>query len=339
MSKNLAFAAYEGRPLADDQSLVAVSLPMPTPAPTDVIVKVQAISLNPVDEKMRASLPKQKTPRIFGYDATGEIVACGAAVTEFTVGQRVMYAGTTKRPGSWQQYQAVAAELIAAVPAGLSDQTAAALPLVGLTAWELLFEKMGFHAEALANQGKRLLIINGAGGVGSMLSQLAHWAGLTVAATASPQNFDWLRQHGVHQPLDYHQDLAATLAGQPAFDGVAILYATEPYLALASQVVAPFGHVGALVTPQGPLNVTALKGKAASLDFEYMFAKTDYDFNAASQGHILSQLAALAAANLLDASVTTTLQPISVATLKQGLTQLTSGHQVGKIVLTGPFEA
>lgn len=341
MFENLGFAAYDGVALDDANSLVPTELKRPSAGPNDVVVQVQAIALNPVDEKQRAALNKQSTPRILGYDACGLIAAVGRNVTRFKPGERVMYAGTTKRPGSFQQYQAVAADLIAQAPENLTAGDAAALPLVGLTAWELLFEKMHFTAGADANQGKRLLIINGAGGVGSMLSQLAHWTGMTVLATASPRHFDWLAQHGVDIPLDYHEDLIGGVhaAGYPFVDAVAILYATEPYLALAAQLVAPFGHVGALATPQGPLEVTALKAKAASLDFEFMFAKSDYHHDMASQGHILSQLATLAAVGLIKPSVTKRYDCITTSNLKAGLAALMAGHQTGKIVLEGPFEA
>ncbi|MFD1392554.1 zinc-binding alcohol dehydrogenase family protein [Lacticaseibacillus jixianensis] len=340
MSQNLAFVAYNGVRLSEPESLVPLMIDRPTPGPHDVVVQVQAIALNPVDEKQRAGL-HQATPRILGYDACGTITAAGSAVKGFKVGDRVMYAGSTKRPGSFQQFQAVAAALIAAAPARLTAGEAAALPLVGLTAWELLFEKMHFQPAANANHGQTLLIINGAGGVGSMLSQLAHWSGLKVIATASPSHFDWLYQHGVALPLDYHDDLALAVhqAGYAFVDAVALLYATEPHLSVAAALVAPFGHVGTLTTPQGPLDVTALKAKAASLDFEFMFAKSDFDHDPASQGHILSQLGAMAQAGLIQPSVTKRFDRITAANIKAGLEQLMQGHQVGKIVLEGPFEA
>lgn len=339
MSENLAFGAFDGVPLAEANSLVAIDLPRPTPRPGDVVVQVQAVALNPVDEKQREALRHQTTPRILGYDACGIITAVGASVRDFKVGERVMYAGTTKRPGSFQQHQAVAAALIAEAPDKLSAGDVAALPLVGLTAWELLFEKMHFTPGAMANAGQTVLVINGAGGVGSMFCQLAHWSGLTVIASASPDHFDWLKQHGVDLPLDYHHDLVEAVhqAGHPFVDAVAILYPTEPYLATASTLVAPFGHVGALTTPQGPLAVAALKPKAASLDFEFMFAKSDYGVQEASQGHILSQLAALAQAGLIQPSVTKRFDQVSTESLKAGLGLLAEGHQLGKIVLEGPF--
>lgn len=341
MFENLGFAAYDGVALDDAASLVPIDLKRPNPGTDDVVVQVQAIALNPVDEKQRAALNQQQAPRILGYDACGVITAVGSGVSRFKPGERVMYAGTTKRPGSFEQYQAVAAELIAQAPANLTAGDAAALPLVGLTAWELLFEKMNFVPAAQANKGKTLLIINGAGGVGSMLSQLAHWTGMTVLATASTRHFDWLARHGVDVPLNYHEDLIAAVhaAGYPVVDAVAILYATEPYLDLAAQLVAPFGHVGAVATPQGPLDVTALKPKGASLDFEFMFAKSDFHHDMASQGHILSQLATLAAVGLIDLSVTTRFDKINAANIKTGLRTLMAGHQAGKIVLDGPFEA
>ncbi|WP_125703994.1 alcohol dehydrogenase catalytic domain-containing protein [Lacticaseibacillus daqingensis] len=337
MPTNLVLVATHGGALTAD-SFQAQSQPWPTPAPTDLLVQVEGVGLNPVDDKLRASMPANATPRVLGFDAVGTVVAVGDLVPDFTLGDRVIYAGTQKRPGSFQQVQAVRAALCARAPRTLATATLAALPLVGLTAWELLFEKMGFTPAPGANRGQSLLIINGAGGVGTVMSQLADWAGVTVLATASPSHFDWLRTHGVTTPIDRHTDLVAAVAaaGHHFVTGVAILYAPEPYLSVACRLVAPFGHVGTLVTPAGPLAVTALKPKAASLDFEFMFAKSDYDVDVASQGHILSQLVKLVAAGLVDPGVATELSPISPANLVAGFTQLNAGHQHGKIVLTGP---
>ncbi|WP_316496336.1 alcohol dehydrogenase catalytic domain-containing protein, partial [Enterococcus faecium] len=144
--------------------------------------------------------------RILGFDGVGKVVAVGDEVQKFSVGDRVFYAGTTTRAGSNQEYQLVDERIAALAPKNLSDEEAAVLPLTSLTAYELLFEKFGLIPEENANRGKKILVINGAGGVGSILNQLAHWAGLEVYATASPKNFEWLKKTGVDYPIDYHQD-------------------------------------------------------------------------------------------------------------------------------------
>ncbi|TLQ51734.1 zinc-binding alcohol dehydrogenase family protein [Lacticaseibacillus casei] len=341
MPKNIAIGFTEGLPITEPNSFQSFTLPVPTPEPNEVIVQVAGVSVNPVDTKRRQTAPRQKTPQILGYDAVGTITQIGSAVTAFHVGDRVIYAGTTRKPGSDQQFQAVDADLIALAPKQAPTADLAALPLVGLTAWELLFEKMGFIPEYNANKGQHLLIINGAGGVGSMLSQLARWSGLNVLATSSPKNHDWLRTHGVATPLDYHKDLVSQVrqAGVQTVDGVALLYHPEPYLATASQLIRAFGHIGCIVGPQSGLDLAVVKDKAASFDYEYMFAKTDFDYCVATQGAILSKLLTLYQDGQIKASVTKEFTGINVANLKAATQLVEEGHMVGKVVLTGTFSA
>ncbi|HJE15540.1 MAG TPA: zinc-binding dehydrogenase [Lapidilactobacillus dextrinicus] len=336
--KNLAFVAQGGKSLTAADSFAVVQTELPKPQSHDLIVKVEGFSLNPVDEKRRTSLVDQAL--ILGYDAVGEIVALGDQVQNFSIGERVIYAGTTQRAGSYQRYQAVAANLVAKVNQEAPLNELAALPLVGLTAWELLFERLGFIPEYKANQGQTLLVINGAGGVGSMLTQLANWAGLTVLATASPKNNDWLIDHGVHVAIDYHKDIvdAVHQSGFKQLDAIAALYNPVPYMPAMAELIAPFGHIGTIVKPTAPLDLSALLAKSVSFNFERMFTKTDYNLNVDSTGIILSNLLALYFKGQLSASVTTSLSPINLTNLKTGLTTLSAGHQVGKIVLSGNFE-
>jgi NADPH:quinone reductase-like Zn-dependent oxidoreductase len=330
MPKNLAIAAFNGRAITDPNVFTEVELSIPTPATDEVVVQLEAISLNPIDTKLRATLKPQAHPKIFGYDGVGRITAVGSAVQEYTIGQRVFYAGTTKKAGSYQHYQAVPAHLTAPVLSTAKATDLAAIPLVGLTAWELLFEKMGFIPAINANAGKTLLVINGAGGVGSMLTQLAHWAGLTVIATASRKNFDWLTQHHVDQALDYHDDWASQISR--LVDGIAILYAPEPYLAQAVQLIAPLGHIATIVTPTQPLDLAGLKPKAASFDQEYMFTKSDFGVAYDSTKHILTQLATLYEAGVIQASVTNT-APFDLKHLIAATKAIEAGHSVGKTSL------
>ncbi|MFD1483924.1 alcohol dehydrogenase catalytic domain-containing protein [Lacticaseibacillus baoqingensis] len=333
MSENIAYAANGAKPATDPDCFTEITLPIPTPDVDDVVVQLEATALNPIDTKRRAALPAQTEPVIFGYDGVGIVSAVGRDVTAFKVGQRVLYSGTTKRPGSYQHYQSVPAALVANAPAAAPAADLAALPLVGLTAWELLFEKMGFTPQADANSGQSVLVINGAGGVGSMLTQLAHWAGLTVYATASPQHFDWLLAHGVDHPLDYHADIVQAVQAHTQFvDGVAILYAPAPYIQAAATLIAPLGHVATIVTPTDPLDLAALKPKAASFDQEYMFTKSDFGVQVASTRQILTQLANLYQAGQLTASVTQT-WPLTLANLLTATQQLEAGHTHGKLCL------
>lgn len=334
MPENLALVTYAGHPIDDPEAFVARNLPIPTPAADQLLVKLEATALNPIDTKLRQTLAPQTTPRIFGYDGVGTIVAKGAAVSDFAVDQRVLYAGTTKLAGSYQHYQLVPAILAAQAPTDASAADLAALPLVGLTAWEVLFEKMHLIPQANANRGKSLLIVNGAGGVGTMMAQLAHWAGVTVIATASVNHHAWLKAHHVDVALDYHSDLVQGVhkAGFKQVDHIALLYAPAPYLAAAITLIAPLGHVATIVTPSAPLDLAGLKPKAASFDQEYMFTKSDFGVNLDSTRQILDRLVALYQAHELDASVTQT-APFDLAHLRAATKALEAGHSIGKSVL------
>lgn len=246
MAKMKAIGAKTALDITDEQSLVDLSLDKPTPTGRQVLVAVKAVSVNPVDTKLRTTVTAETAPKILGYDAVGTVAEIGPDVEKFKVGDRLYYAGSTQVAGSDEEFQLVDERLASTAPKSLSDAEAAAMPLTTLTAYELLFEKMHFVPKGNQNQNKTLLIINGSGGVGSVLSQLAHWAGLTVLATSSPANFEWLKPHGVDHPLDYHDDLLEQIhyLGYQQLDAIAILYAPEAYFEVASDLVKPFGHIG-----------------------------------------------------------------------------------------------
>lgn len=310
---------------------------MPPVGPDDVLVAVSGASVNPVDLKRAAGGDAQ----VMGFDTVGRVVRSGENVTGLTPGEKVFFAGEGQRQGSFARYQSVTRDLVVPTPRGFESTFLASIPLTGITAWELLFEKMGYTAAAGANQGQVLLVINGAGGVGSILTQLAQWSGLTVVATASPKNFDWLTANGVDHALDYHHDLRTAYQALhlDAPTGVAILYQPVPYAPVAADLVAHFGHVGTIVEPSGPLAVAPLKNKSASLDFEYMSAKTDAGQNVASQGVILQQLANLLAAGTIRPTATRTYPELTAAALTEALTTVQSGHTVGKLTFhVGPVQ-
>ncbi len=339
MLKNDAVGFYEPLATSNPDSFKDIVLDMPTAGPNDITVAVAAVSINPVDSKFRMSASASVTPRVLGYDACGTVVAVGSQVHGFALGDRVAYAGSSQRAGSEQRYQLVDYRLAALAPLSASDAEAAALPLVSITAWELLFDKMNFVPGRGANRGQKLLIINGAGGVGSVLAQLARWTGLTVFATASPQHHDWLRTHGVQQPLDYHLDIAEQLHALNinALEGIAILYAPETYMVLANQLIAPFGHVGTIVLPTHALDLAPLKNKSASLDFEYMFARSDYDLHIEHQGNILKRVFALYDQGKIKSVLGQTLSPINAQNVRSATQMVESGHGSGKVVVTGGF--
>ncbi|WP_429949940.1 zinc-binding alcohol dehydrogenase family protein [Enterococcus sp. AZ101] len=331
---------FEGLPIEDSQSFIDEKEGIPDLEPRDLLIKVKAVSVNPVDIKLRQDTLKRNALRVLGFDAVGEVLAIGKEVEKFELGDRVFYAGTTTRAGSNQEYQAVDERIVALAPKTLSDEEAAALPLTSLTAYELLFEKFGLIPEENANQGKSILVINGAGGVGSILNQLAHWAGLTIYATSSPENFEWLKKIGVDYPLDYHKDLRSSFRELGVLDvnHIAVLFDITRYLDQIRYLVKPFGHVGTIVGIHEPINLSEWKNLSVSFDWEYVFAKTDHDYAIETQGQVLGVIADLANKGKL----TTTLSKvysdgINAANLKRATKDVESGHMLGKVVVSGPF--
>lgn len=338
--KIAAVGFYEGLPLSDPNSFQDVEVSRPQPLSNDLLVAVKGVSVNPVDTKLRQTAPKTKQPQILGFDAVGEVIATGANVHDVQIGDRVYYAGTTKRAGSNQELQLVDRRICALAPKTLTDAQAAAMPLTTLTAYELLFEKFGLIAKKDANEGKNILIINSGGGVGSVMSQLAHWAGLTVYGTSSPHNFEWLRYNKVDFPIDYHGDLKKNLAasGAKKFDYIAVLYAITPYFDAISTLIAPLGHVGTIVAIKEDLPLVAWKNLSVSFDWEYMFTKTDFHTDIASQGKILAHVAQLVDEGEIQTTLTQTITGgINAANLKKATALVEAGHMVGKVVVTGPF--
>ncbi|KRL57132.1 zinc-binding alcohol dehydrogenase family protein [Furfurilactobacillus rossiae] len=315
--------------------------PTPNVGEHDVRVKITAVSVNPVDTKLRQALTSQTVGTILGYDAVGQIAEIGSAVDHFEIGDRVFYAGSTARDGANAEEQAVDARLIAHAPERLTDAEAAALPLTSLTASEVLFTKMGFKMAADANTGQQLLIINGAGGVGSVAIQLAKWAGLTVSATASrPETRDWVKKMGATHIFNHREALAPQVAdaGINFFDGILILHSTDQYFETAAKLIKPFGHVASIVENREPLPMGLLKNKAASFDWEYMFAKSDYGVDLSSQGQLLAKIAELADQQILHTTLTTTIDSgINADNLRAAHQLVEANKMVGKVVVTGPF--
>ena len=335
-----AVGFFEGLPIDEAQSFIDEKEMVPNPGPRDVLVKVKAVSVNPVDTKLRQDTIKRNALRVLGFDAVGEVVGIGKEVEKFKVGDRVFYAGTTTRAGSNQEYQAVDERIVALAPKNLSDEEAAALPLTSLTAYELLFEKFGLIPEENANKGKKILVINGAGGVGSILNQLAHWAGLEIYATASPKNFEWLEKLGVDHPIDYHDDLKASLRelGVHEVEYIAVLFNITRYLDQIKHMVKPFGHVGTIVGIHEPIDISDWKNLSVSFDWEYMFAKTDHDYQIETQGQALEVIANLADEGKLVTTLSKVYSDgINAASLKQATKDVETGHMLGKVVISGPF--
>jgi len=327
-------------PIADPRSLLDVELPRPVPGPRDLLVRVEAVSVNPVDTKVRAPKPQvEAQPKVLGYDASGIVEAVGGEVARFRPGDAVWYAGDITRPGSNAQFQLVDERLVGRKPSTLDFAQAAALPLTTLTAWELLFDRIGLDADG-GDRGTSLLVIAGAGGVGSIALQLGRRAGLVTIATASrPETVDWCRKMGAAHVVDHRQPLKPQLEALGfANVGVALNFAdTDRYWDDLGEILAPQGHVGLIVEPSGALRIgDPYKAKCIGIHWEMMFARARFrTADMQAQGQVLDRVADLVDAGELRTTLTETLFPIDAANLRTAHAQLESGKTIGKVALSG----
>jgi len=329
-------------PIDDPNALLDVELPDPVPGEKDLLVRVEAVSVNPIDTKLRAPKPQvEAEPRVLGFDAAGTVVAVGAAVTGFAVGDQVYYAGDVTRPGSNAQLQLVDARLAAHAPNTLTAADASALPLTVITAWELLFERMPYAIDG-GGRGKTLLVIGGAGGVGSMAIQLAKLAGFRVIATASrAESGDWCRSLGADAIINHRQPLTPQLQAlgiaPNALDAAVNFANTDAWWAELGELLAPQGHLGLIVEPTGALRIgDPYKAKCIGIHWEMMFARPRFRTpDMARQGDILGHVASLIDGGKLRGTRTRTLSPINAANLREAHAQLEAGRSIGKLVLSG----
>lgn len=329
-------------PIDDPACLLDLELPAPdAPTGSDLLVRVQAISVNPVDTKQRAPRAQQEhRPRVLGYDAAGIVDAVGPEVTAFVPGDEVYYAGDVTRPGCNAQWHRVDARLVGRKPTTLDFADAAALPLTTLTAWELLFQRMPLQFDDRRHTGQVLLIIGGAGGVGSMAIQLGRHAGFCVVATASrASSAQWCRQMGADHVIDHHQPLPAQLQalGIEQVQAALNLADTDRYWDVLGQLLAPQGHVGLVVEPRGALPIgDPYKAKCIGIHWEFMFARAKFrTADMIEQHRILNRVASLVDAGQLRSTRSAHLGTINAANLREAHRQLESGSVIGKLVLAG----
>ncbi len=326
-------------PIDDAQALVDLDLPTPEIGPHDLLVRVEAIALNPVDMKQRQrTTPPAGTARVLGFDAAGTVEAVGPEVTRFAVGDAVFYAGALQRPGSNAELQAVDERIVGLKPKSLSFADAAALPLTSLTAWELLFDRLGLPYGDKRG-GDALLIIGGAGGVGSILTQIARrLTGLTVIATASrPETVDWCRKMGAHHVIDHRKPLNEGLAaiGLPQVRYVAGLTATDHHLPAILEALAPQGAFALIDDPE-KLDILPFKRKSLSVHWELMFTRSLYETpDMAEQGAILEEVSALVDAGVLRSTANAHFGTINAENLRRAHAAVEAGASIGKIVLSG----
>lgn len=329
-------------PIENPESLTDIELPQPIATEHDLLVQVKAIAVNPVDYKIRQNVPSEDgSYKVIGWDAVGKVVATGGAVTLFKPGDVVFYAGDLNRQGSNAEYQLVDERIVGYKPESLSDAEAAALPLTAITAWETLFEHLMIKQQspdAAKKSNEVILVVGAAGGVGSILLQLAKAiTGATIIATASRESSQaWVKKFGAHHVIDHTQPLQPQIEalGIGPVTHIASLNQTESYFETYTEILAPFGKITMIDDPSGPLDVMKLKSKSQSLHIEFMFARSM--FNAADmdeQGRLLNRVADLVDQGYIETTVGTNLGTINADNLKAAHKELESGKSIGKIVL------
>ena len=321
-------------PISDENSLIDITIPAPTPGPNDLLVAVRAVSVNPVDYKVRGGQEPPVSPRVLGYDAAGTIQEVGSDVTLFAPGDTVYYSGDINRQGSNAELQAVDWRLAAKAPSSLTLEEAAALPLTTLTAWEGLFDKL----KLTETSSGILLVAGGAGGVGSIVIQLVKALApkVRVVATASrPETQQWVRDMGADDVVDHHGDVAEQLR-DIAPDGVDWIYTTnsQGQLPLYQRILKVQGEVVAIDDYQ-ELDIAFYKGKSLSWHWENIFARSQRQTpDMVRQHEILTRVAELIDNGKIRTTLTKTLRPIDAATLRQAHELVESGTTIGKIVVT-----
>jgi zinc-binding alcohol dehydrogenase family protein len=331
-------------PINDPESLQDIELPMPAGTGRDLLIKVQAIAVNPVDCKIRMRVAGgDGNPKVLGWDAVGEIVATGEEVKLFKPGDQVYYAGDLNRQGSNAEYQLVDERLVGTKPKSLTSAEAAALPLTSITAWELLFEHLAIKQQSPGSTEKSeevILVVGAAGGVGSILLQLVKAiTGATVIATASRESSaTWVKKFGADHVIDHSKPLKDQIEslGIANVTHVASLNRTDSYFESYIEILAPFGKIAMIDDPEKSLEVMKMKPKSISLHIEFMFARSMFNANdKGEQGRLLSKVADLIDQGHIQTTIGKNLGKINADNLKKAHAELESGTAVGKIVLEG----
>ena len=334
-----AVGYYKPLPIAESESLLDIELPEPALRERDLLVSVKAISVNPVDTKVRAGkTPPSGQPQVLGWDASGVVEAVGSKVTRFKPGDRVWYAGDLTRNGSNAERQAVDERIVGIMPNSIGFAEAAALPLTTITAWELLFDRLRVQ-EADPTANSRLLVIGAAGGVGSILVQLARrLTGLTVIGTASRQETrEWVMEMGAHHTIDHRQPWKEQLAALGCDDvtHVASLNQTESHLPQIVEALRPEGQL-ALIDDPKVLDIVPFKRKSLSVHWEFMFTRSMFNTATQSRQHdLLNRVATLIDNGTIRSTMTQRVAGITAKSLKAVHAQVESGRARGKIVLEG----
>ncbi|WP_421983646.1 zinc-binding alcohol dehydrogenase family protein [Roseibium sp.] len=325
-------------PIDDPESFQDVDLPKPVPDGRDLLVAVKAVSVNPVDTKVRA--PKgtvEETPRVLGWDAAGIVEAVGPDVTLFKPGDEVYYAGDITRAGSNSEYQLIDERIVGVKPKTLGFAEAAALPLTTLTAYESFFDRLGIDRNG-GNSGESLLIIGAGGGVGSIGIQLAKAAGLKIIATASrPETSAWVTELGADHVVNHRQDMVAQVRalGFESVDHIAI-FNDMRHWETAVELIRPQGGIVTIDDTNLPMPMDKMKMKAASLHWEFMFARAMFQTPDMIEQHkLLTYVAGEIDAGRIRTTLDTVLSPINAENMRKAHALVETGTAKGKIVLEG----
>jgi zinc-binding alcohol dehydrogenase family protein len=330
-------------PINNPQSLIDIELPQPAASGADLLVRVMSIAVNPVDFKIRGNVaPEHDEFKVLGWDAVGEVVAIGESVSHFKPGDKVFYAGDLNRQGSNAEYQLVDECIVGHKPKSLSDSEAAALPLTAITAWELLFERLAIkqqHPDSKEQSNDIILIVGAAGGVGSILVQLASvLTGATVIATASrDSSVKWVKQLGADYVIDHSKPLKEQIEQLNIghVTHVASLTHTDSYLDSYVDLLVPMGKIALIDDPKS-LNISKLKLKSISLHWEFMFTRSMYQsIDISEQHHLLNKVSDLIDQGYIQTTVGKNLGTINAKNLRAAHEVLESGKSIGKIVLEG----
>ena len=334
-----AVAYQKSLPITHADALVDVTLQDPVPQGRELLVEVKAVSVNPVDTKVRMrAAPPEGEWKVLGWDAAGIVRSVGDQASLFKPGDRVWYAGAINRPGSNSELQVVDERIVGRMPASLDFAAAAALPLTSLTAWEMLFDRLAIRpGKTFTNES--LLIIGAAGGVGSMMIQLARrMTGLTVIATASrPETQAWVRDLGAHYVISHHASLVEELKriGVPNPQYIVSLTHTDDHFPQIVEAIAPQGKFG-LIDDPAPIDVRLLKQKSVSLHWELMFTRSLFStVDMLAQHRILNEIAEAVDSRLIVTTLGEHYGSISAANLKRAHALIEAGRARGKIVLEG----
>ena len=335
-----AVGLYRNLPIDDPESLVDIEVPKPTPAGRELLVEVKAISVNPVDYKVRARPdPNLQGPRILGWDVAGVVREVGDGVQLFRPGAEVYYAGSISKPGANSEYHVVDERIVGRKPGKLGFGAAAALPLTTLTAWEGLFDRLGIDRSG-ADRGKTLLLIGAAGGVGSIAIQLAkQLAGLHVIGTASrPESSRWVQELGADAVIDHTRDLAEQMRalGTPEADYVFCLTDATAYFQRFAPIIRPQGKLCLIVSMTAPVELTSLMQKSISIHWEFMFTRALFQTPDMQRQHeILDEAASLIDSGTLRTTLADSMGTINAANLRRAHQMLERGRTIGKLVLEG----